>query len=65
LYAPMNTVLTADGCTKSASYGTSTTITYLSSTSGDVSCPPTSTSPAQTLYTDTQNIENQLGLPYG
>ncbi len=65
LYAPMNKVLTADGCTKSASYGTATTITYLGSMSGDVSCPPTTTSPAQTLYTDTQNIENQLNLPYG
>jgi hypothetical protein len=59
--SPIDDVQTDNGCTKSASYGTTTMITYMGYTTGDVSCPPTSTSPAQTLYTDAENVESYLG----
>lgn len=60
--SPIDNVQTNNGCTKSASYGTTTQLTYMGYTTGDISCPPTATSPAQTLYTDAENVEKQLGF---
>ena len=59
--SPLLNVATNDECTKSASYGSITTLTYLGSTSHDISCPPSPTSAAQTLYNDVVNIEGQVG----
>jgi hypothetical protein len=56
---PVSSVQTVPNCVKSASFGTTTTLTYEGSTSGDISCPPEPppVSPAQTLWTDAQTIE--------
>jgi hypothetical protein len=67
--APVTNIQTYGPCTKSASFGTSTTVTYLTNgteyTSGDISCPAPSSSPpapVTTIYTDVQNVESSLGL---
>jgi hypothetical protein len=57
---PMSKVVTDNGCTKSSSYGTVTTLTYEGTMSGDVSCPPSPSSPAETLYHDATKIEQDV-----
>ncbi len=60
---PVVDVTTYGPCTKSASFGTSTTVTYEGYTTGDISCPaPSSPAPVTTIYTDVQNVESSLGL---
>jgi hypothetical protein len=58
---PLSNVQTLASCEKSSSFGTTTMLTYDSSTSGDVSCPPSTTSPAQTLWNDARTIESDVG----
>jgi len=48
-------------CSKSASFGSTTTIAYQGSTSGDVSCPPTNSS-TSIVYNDVQQIESALTI---
>jgi hypothetical protein len=59
-YSPLADVATLPTCAKSASYGTRTMLTYAGSTSGDVSCPPSTTAPAGILYDDEQAVEADL-----
>jgi hypothetical protein len=59
-YSPIKDIATVNNCLKSASYGTTMTLTYAGSTSGDVSCPPSSTSPAEVLYGDEQQVEKDM-----
>jgi len=60
---PVVNIQTYGPCTKSASFGTSTTVTYQGYTTGDISCPaPSSPAPVTTIYTDVQNVESSLGL---
>jgi len=58
---PLSNVQTNGGCAKSASFGTTTILTYEGSSTGDVSCPPSTTSPAQTLWNDARTIESDVG----
>ncbi len=48
-------------CSKPASFSTTTTITYLGSKSGDVSCPPNN-STTTTIYNDVQQIKGALNV---
>ena len=59
---PVSGVQTLTACVKSASFGTTTTLVYEGSTSGDISCPPEAppVSPAQTLWTDAVKIEEDV-----
>ncbi len=58
---PLSNVATLNGCTKSASYGSTTSLTYAGSSTQDISCPPSTTSPAQTLFNDVEAIESEVG----
>ena len=61
-YAPVNgSNVQTTTCTKSASFGTSTTIGWEGATSGDVSCPVNIG--AMTLYKDAQTIEADFSAP--
>jgi len=62
---PVSGVQTQPSCNKSSSFGTTTTLVYMASTSGDVSCPPSAQSPAQTLYTDANKIEGDVSPQVG
>jgi hypothetical protein len=60
---PVADITTYGPCTKSASFGSTTTVTYAGYTTGDISCPaPSSPAPVTTIYTDVQNVETSLGL---
>lgn len=48
-------------CAKSTSFGTTITITYAGSTTGDVSCPGTNTN-TMTIYNDVQQIKSALNV---
>jgi hypothetical protein len=61
---PLSNVQTGAACVKSASFGTTTILTYEGSSSGDVSCPPSTTSPAQTLWNDARTIETDIGATH-
>jgi len=57
---PIVDVETEPNCVKPASFATTTILTYNGYKSGDISCPPSTTSPAQTLYTDEETIQTDL-----
>jgi hypothetical protein len=60
---PVSDITTYGPCTKSASFGTATTVTYGGYSTGDISCPaPSSPAPVTTIYSDVQNVESSLGL---
>ncbi len=58
---PVSKLPISSMCTKSSSFGSTTTITYQAATTGDVSCPPTGSSTA-TVFNDVQQIESALNL---
>jgi hypothetical protein len=61
---PVVDIKTYAPCTKSASFGTTTTVTYEGYTTGDISCPSGNASPAPVdmIYSDVENVESSLGL---
>lgn len=58
---PVASISAGADCAKSASFGTTTTITYEASTSADVSCP--NSSAAKQIWNDIEVLEGQFA-PY-